>query len=250
MEPRSVLHDDESPKLKSSEATNFRQLVRSLHYLTTIWPDIAYSVSKISRFLCNPRKNHWVMLQPICRYLSGTSFASIHISRIYDLRLKAFSDADWSGDSLDRWSHGGYLIYLGNNLITWKFGKQPSISRSSTEVEYRSLADVDVELNWTKSIVREMGIYLESPLRLACDNLGENYLARNPIYTSWKSKACRNLLPLCLRTYHYRVLNCGAYTFRRSVDRHSYKGPSNDSFHQHQKQTHLWHPDEFAGGCQ
>lgn len=72
------------------------------------------------------------------------------------------------------WSHGGYLIYLGNNLITWKFGKQPTVSMSSTEVEYRRLVNATAELNWTESVVSEMGIDLQSPLRLACDNLGAN----------------------------------------------------------------------------
>lgn len=51
------------------------------------------------------------------------------------------------------------------------------MSRSSTETEYRSLA-----LNWIEPVNREMGVKIKLPLRLACDNLGVNYLTRNPIF--------------------------------------------------------------------
>lgn len=67
-------------------------------------------------------------------------------------------------------------------MISWKSGNQPTVSRSFTEVEYQSLVDAAVELNWTESMIREMGINLKSPLRLAYDNLVANYLARNPIH--------------------------------------------------------------------
>ncbi|GJW92777.1 copia protein [Tanacetum coccineum] len=35
-----------------------------------------------------------------------------------DSSLEAFSDADWAGDSDDRWSTGGFAIYLGSNLYS------------------------------------------------------------------------------------------------------------------------------------
>lgn len=56
------------------------------------------------------------------------------------------------------------------------------MSRSSTKAEYRSLANTAAELNWTVSMIKEMGITLKLPLKLACDNLAAKYLARNPVY--------------------------------------------------------------------
>lgn len=90
-------------------------------------------------------------------------------------------DADWARDTSDRRSHKGHLIFLGDNLISWKSGKQSTMSRLSTEAEYKGLADVAAELNWTASI-KEMSINLNFPLKLACGNIGANYLARNPIH--------------------------------------------------------------------
>ena len=45
----------------------------------------------------------------------------------------------------------GYCIYLGNSLIAWKSKKHDVVSRSSTEVEYMSMANATFELGVTTS---------------------------------------------------------------------------------------------------
>nr|GEY31454.1 hypothetical protein [Tanacetum cinerariifolium] len=63
-----------------------------------------------------------------------------------DTSLEAFLDADWAGDSDDRWSTRRFAIYLGLNLISWTARKQCTVSRSSTKAEYKALVDTVVEL--------------------------------------------------------------------------------------------------------
>jgi hypothetical protein len=66
----------------------------------------------------------------------------------YSMIVGAFSDADWAGDVNDRRSTCGFSIYLGDNLVSWSARKQPTVSRSSTEAEYKTLANAIGELMW------------------------------------------------------------------------------------------------------
>ncbi|KAK1646145.1 hypothetical protein QYE76_063950 [Lolium multiflorum] len=60
--------------------------------------------------------------------------------------------------------------------------KQPTVSRSSTEAEYKALANATAELIWVEALVRELGVTLKEKPCLWCDNLGATYLSANPVF--------------------------------------------------------------------
>jgi hypothetical protein len=69
-------------------------------------------------------------------------------------------------------------------LISWSSRKQPTVSRSSTEAGYKSVANTAAELIWVRSLLQELGIPLPTPPKLWCDNIGATYFFVNPIFHS------------------------------------------------------------------
>jgi len=160
----------------------YRSIVGSLQYLSLTRPDVSFAVNKVCQFLQRTTVNHWTAVKRILRYLKHTIFYGFLIPSNSKSQLHAYSDADWAGCPDNCCSTGGYCIFLGQNLISWSSRKQATVSRSSTEAEYRSLANTTAELQWLQSLLKELGVFLSSPPTLWCDNLGATYLTANPLF--------------------------------------------------------------------
>jgi hypothetical protein len=98
------------------------------------------------------------------------------------LSLNGFIDADWAGSIDDCKSTGGYLVYLGSTPILWKSEKQRTVARSSTEAEYKALADGTAEILWIRSLMTELQVPSSTVTTLWCDNLGATFLSANPVF--------------------------------------------------------------------
>jgi histone deacetylase 1/2 len=56
------------------------------------------------------------------------------------------------------------------------------VSRSSTEAEYKSLANATAEMIWVQKLLMELGVPHPPQTRLWCDNIGAKYLSANPVF--------------------------------------------------------------------
>ena len=79
--------------------------------------DIAYSVSKLSRYTSNPGVDHWKTIIRVLRYLRYTQNYGLHYTR-YPAVLEGYCDANWISDINDTKSTSGLCFYTWwNNCI-------------------------------------------------------------------------------------------------------------------------------------
>uniref|UniRef100_A0A2N9GFY6 Reverse transcriptase Ty1/copia-type domain-containing protein n=1 Tax=Fagus sylvatica TaxID=28930 RepID=A0A2N9GFY6_FAGSY len=168
-----------------SDPSSYRSTIGSLQYLSLTCPNIAFAVNKVCQFMTNPTDLHWSAMKRILRYLKHTSHHSLFLHKDSNFTIQAFSDADWAGSLDDRRSTCGYCLFLGRNLISWSSRKQRTVSRSSTESEYRAIAHASAELVWLCSLLNELGVSSSSTPILWCDNIGATYLTTNPLFHAY-----------------------------------------------------------------
>ncbi|XP_019054011.1 PREDICTED: uncharacterized protein LOC109114964 [Nelumbo nucifera] len=154
----------------------------ALQYLLLTRPDFAFVLNKACQYLQSPTFAHWSFVKHILRYLKSTVEFGLCITPSSITSMHIFSDSDWAGCPDYRCSQGSYCIFLGNNLHSWSSRKYATVSRSSTEAKYRSLALATSEALWINSLFRELGFSLSCSPTLRYDNIGATYLSANPVF--------------------------------------------------------------------
>ena len=157
-------------------------MVGKLNFLTNTRPDLSYTVQTLSQFLQQPRIPHLQALLHTLAYIQGSSSQGILLQGAQQLSLQAYSDSDWAACPSSRRSVTGYLILLGSYPLSWKSKKQSVVSRSSSEAEYRAMAQAASEVTWIVRLLTELGVSNLTPVQLNCDNQSALQIARNPVF--------------------------------------------------------------------
>jgi hypothetical protein len=163
-------------------------------------PDISYAVSAVGRFVNNPKKSHASAVKTILRYLQRTQDKGIIVKPNGTFDLKVWVDADFSGmygrepsDSSDSArSRLGYIIKLGDVLLTWRTNLISEICLSTLEAEYVALVTAVRAVIPIRNVILDLMKFLKLPVNsnpvLQCtifeDNQGTFLLATNQRITS------------------------------------------------------------------
>ncbi|KAH7430932.1 hypothetical protein KP509_08G021100 [Ceratopteris richardii] len=163
------------------DITIYQSLVGNLNYATLTRVDICYSVSILSQFMHKPGRPHMEAAKRVLKYLKGTMNEGLFYSYTSDIELKVYSDADWAGFRDDRRSISGYISFADSKIISWSSKKQATVALSSTEVEYRGLANATQEIMWLKSLYTDLGLHSSTP-HIFGDNTSSLHLVANLVY--------------------------------------------------------------------
>lgn len=177
---------------ESISQLEYSRIIDSLMYLSNCTrPDIAYSISKLSRYTSNPGKEHWKALVRVLRYLRYTLTDGLHYTR-YPAVLEGYSDANWISDSHDTKSTSGYVFTLGGAAVSWKSSKQTCIARSIMKSEFIALDKAGEEAEWLRNFLEDILIWPKPvpPIIIHCDSQSAIGRAQNSNYNG-KSRHIR-----------------------------------------------------------
>ncbi|CAN1263655.1 Retrovirus-related Pol polyprotein from transposon TNT 1-94 [Linum perenne] len=164
-----------------ADPTVYRRLIGRLVYLCTTRPDISFAVNYLSQFVSQPTDLHMQAASKIVRYIKNDPGRGLFFPADSELKLHGFSDSDWAGCPDSRRSTTGFLVFLGDSLISWKSKKQTTVSRSSAEAEYRALAAATCELKWLSYLLYELQLPISQPISLYSDSSSAIKMAENPV---------------------------------------------------------------------
>ncbi|XP_019229585.1 PREDICTED: uncharacterized protein LOC109210598 [Nicotiana attenuata] len=148
----------------------YRSLIGKFNFLQHTRPNISFSVQHLSQFFQKPHVPHMMVGLHVLRYLLARPSQGVLLSNSSDLYLVAYSDSDWDSGGISRKSITGFYVTLGGSSISWKSKKQPTISLSSAEAEYRALRKVAAEISWLVRLLGDLGFTICTHVPVHCDS--------------------------------------------------------------------------------
>ncbi|GJT53733.1 ribonuclease H-like domain-containing protein [Tanacetum coccineum] len=133
------------------------------------------NVQQVCLYMHDHREPHFSALRRILRYVHGTLDYGLQLFASSNTSLVTYSNADWAGCPTTRRSTSGYCVFFGNNLLSWSSKRQPTLSCSSAEAEYRGVVNAVAETCWLRNLLRELHTPLSFATLVYCDNVSAVY---------------------------------------------------------------------------
>ena len=162
-----------------------------MYLMTCTRPDLAYAVSRLSRYTSNPSSEHWKSITRVLRYLRYTREYGLHYVR-HPAVIEGYTDANWISEIKDSRSTSGYVFTLGGAAISWKSSKQTVIARSTMESEFIALDKCGEEAEWLHHFMEDIPEWSKpvTAICIHCDCMSAIGRAQSTMYNG-KSRHIR-----------------------------------------------------------
>ena len=183
--------------------------IGSLLYLSRFTrPEITFTVSFASRYVSFENGNCNSIIEKISRYLFSHQNLELKIDCRNIDTFNCYSDSDFAGDILERYSTSGYTLFLGKGLVSWRSCKQSMIATSTMEAEYIAL-NVALKEAIGLSYIYDEIIGKKPEIIIYCDNNAVIEIIQNSKY--------RNKTKHIDVQYHFarKHFNIGTYKLER-----------------------------------
>nr|GEV40881.1 hypothetical protein [Tanacetum cinerariifolium] len=122
-----------------NQLLDYGSMIGLLMYLTSSRPAIMFAVCACARYQVNPKVSHLYAMKMIFRY------------------LKAYTDSDYAGASLDKKSTTGGCQFLRCRLISCQCKKHTMVANSTTKAEYVAASSCCGQVLWIKNQLLDYG---------------------------------------------------------------------------------------------
>jgi len=137
----------------SDSKRRYQSMVGSLMWLMLCTrPDLAFTVSMLSKFNDKPTTEHLAAATYALRYLRNTANLGIQYNTQNSNMPIGYTDSDFAGHPDDRKSTSGYVFMLAGGAVSWRARKQPLVAFSTVEAEYIGASDAAKEAIWIQSL--------------------------------------------------------------------------------------------------
>ncbi|XP_066396132.1 secreted RxLR effector protein 161-like [Miscanthus floridulus] len=165
------------------DATQYRRLVGSLRYLAHTRPDLAFSVSYVSRFMQRPTTEHQQAVKRIIRYVVGTLDHGFYYPRFPGAaHFVGYSDSDHAGDVDTSKSTSGILFFLGKCLVSWQSVKPQVVALSSCEAENIAASTASTQALWLARLFGDLLGRDTRAVELRVDSKSALALVKIPVF--------------------------------------------------------------------
>ena len=196
---------DGTAELKAAGIQRFQEIIGSLRWAIELGRvDILLETSLLSKHLALPREGHLEQALHIVGYLKSHKKLRLLFDPAYPkvrekwftkydwydfykeakeaipsnmpeprglgVTITAFVDANHAGDSTDRRSQTGVLIFVNKAPIHWYSKKQNTVESSTFGAEFCAMKTALEMIEALRYKLRMLGIPLEGPANVYCDN--------------------------------------------------------------------------------